>query len=436
MSSGSKFHDVFARGAGLGAICAIAAWSVECFGGPVAVASSSSSTSTPAAASGKAPALVQRPWADIEKEARGKTVVFGMWSGNDSINGWVDGFVGPRVKALYGITLKRQPQKDPVEFVNKSLNEKQAKKDVGSTDLVWINGENFKLARKNDLLFGPFAHALPSFQKYYDAASPDIAFDFGTPVEGFEAPYGKAQFAFTYNSEKVPVPPTDLAELAAWCKKNPGKFTYPAPPDFTGSAFVRQVVYATTGGHAQYLGKVDLALLRKNLPKATDFLHDLKPCLWRKGTTYPDSLARLNQLYADGEVWMTMAYSPVEAENQVRKGAFPKASKTFVTAEGTLANTHFLAIPFNAPNKEAALVLAHFLLSPEAQLSKFDPRNWGDFPALEQSRLDAADRKKFESVKLGAATLPLETLSKNRVPEIAPEYLIEIEKAWTRVVPK
>ena len=373
-------------------------------------------------------------WQEVEKSAKNTTVTFTMWGGSTSINAWVDGYVSEEVKKRFGITLKRRPISDAAELVNQLLGEKQAGRKSGSTDLAWVNGENFKILKKSTALTGPFLFELPNFGSYYDADSSAINMDFGNPVEGFEAPYGRAQFIFIYESQKIKTPPKTLDDLLSMCRKYPGRFTYPAPPDFIGSAFVRHIVYEKTGGYPQYLGKIDLALLRRNFPKVVTFLKELKSCSWHKGETYPNSSARLNQLYADGEVWFSMAYSPASAENEIIKGVFPASTRTFVLSSGTLSNTHFLAIPFNAPNVSGAKVVANFLLSPDAQLSKYKPENWGDFPALSQTKLSAADKKRFADVSFGPATLSLAELFQHQVPEIDPEYLVEIEKAWTREV--
>lgn len=367
-------------------------------------------------------------------DSKDTEVRFGMWGGSDNINAWVDKWVAPEMKKRHGVIVKRQAVKDPVDSVNKLVSEKQTGKTVGTTDLLWINGENFKMAKNAGVLFGPFVDSLPSFKKFYDTKASDVTMDFGTPTDGYEAPYGRAQFVFIYDSAKVKEPPGSYAELREWIKKNPGKFTYPAPPDFTGSAFVRQVFYATTGGAEQYLPKVDLELLRRKAPDAWTWLNDVKPHLWSKGATYPESKAKLDQLFADGEIWMSMGYSPTAAEADIRKGTLPKTVRTFVMKEGTIANTHFLAIPFNAPNKDGAKLLADFLLSPDAQLAKFDPAFWGDFPALDLAKLPAEQRKKFEAMDLGVSTLPVAVLAAHRVPEIQPEYLVEIEKLWTKHV--
>ncbi len=387
-----------------------------------------------ASAAGPAPAPADPAWDQTVAKAHGTEVRFAMWGGSDNINRWVDKWVAPRLKQQYGVTLKRQATNDPVETINKLVSEKQAGRKAGSIDLVWINGENFKMAKAAGTLAGPFTARLPAFRQYYDQTSPDITHDFGTAVEGFEAPYGKAQFVFVYDSAKVKTPPQTFAALLAWVKQNPGRFTYPAPPDFTGSAFVRQVVYATTGGPAQYLPKVDLELLARKIPAAWAYLNEMRPYLWLKGVTYPESKARLEQLFADGDVWMSMGYSPTTAEADIRKGTLPKTTRTFVMQEGTLANTHFVAVPFNAPHPDAALVLANLLLTPDAQLAKFDPTAWGDLPALDTTKLTPAERSRFEAMDLGVSTLPLGVLAKHRVPEIPPEYVVAIERDWLKQV--
>jgi putative spermidine/putrescine transport system substrate-binding protein len=367
----------------------------------------------------------------LEKAARGTEVRWHMWGGSAQINQWVDTYVTAEMKKRHDINVVRVPMDAPV-FVNKLLTEKAANKDMGTMDLLWINGENFKNAMQAGVLFGPFTDRLPNFAVWYDAQK--SAHDFGYPVNGFEAPYGRAQFVFEYDTDRTPRPPATLAELADWIRAHPGRFTYPQPPDFTGSAFLRQIFYATTGGHEQYLSGFNPELYAKNAPQTFSWLSDLKPYLWQEGRTYPKDAAALDTLFARGEIDMAMSYHPAHAQMKILEKTYPKTVRTFVLTEGAIFNTHFTAIPFNAPNKAGAMVLANFLMSPEAQLSKFKPENWGDMPALEVSKLEAAERKAFAEVDLGEATLDTDTLSAAAVPEIRPEYLELLEKDWDRII--
>jgi putative spermidine/putrescine transport system substrate-binding protein len=382
------------------------------------------------------PGYEAKNWADIVTEAKGQTVNWYMWGGQENINTWVTGFVAESVKKQYGVTLNMVPIADTVEAVNKVLGEKEAGQDTdGSVDLIWINGENFRTLRQADLLYGPWVHYLPN-TRYVNWDDPSVNSDLGLPVNGYESPYGKAQFVMIYDSAKVAQPPATIDGLIAWIKANPGKFTYPAPPDFTGTAFVMHMCYSAAGGHEQFLRDFDQALFDDKFARCWDTLNEIEPSLWREGQTYPESHARQQDLFANGEVYFDMAYNPAEASSLVESGKFPKTTRTFVFDSGTIANTHYVAIPYNSPHKAGAMVVANFLLSPEAQHSKAGPANWGDFPAIEVSRLPESWQQQFAALPRGVATLPDKTLAAKRLPELQATWRVAAEKAWEENVLK
>jgi putative spermidine/putrescine transport system substrate-binding protein len=318
--------------------------------------------------------------------------------------------------------------------VNKVLGEKEAgRHSGGSVDLVWINGENFRTMRQGELLYGPWAQFLPN-GRYVNGNDPSVVNDFGYPVEGYESPYGKAQFVMIYDSARVAEPPRSIPALLDWIRANPGLFTYAAPPDFTGSAFVRHICYHTAGGYEQLLVEFDQALFDAKLPACWQTLNEIEPYLWRAGQTYPESRTRMQDLFANGEVYFDMAYNPAEASSFIENGRYPATTRTFLFDSGTIANTHYVAIPYNAAHKAAAMVVANFLLSPEAQLSKAQPANWGDLPVLDPSLLPAAQQAQFAAIPRGAATLAPADLAAHRLPELQAAWVAEIEKAWVREV--
>ena len=375
---------------------------------------------------------LESKWVNIEKNAIDKEVKFYMWSGDAQINRYVDNWVADGLKERYGITLKRVPIVDIKDTVNKLIIEKKAGKKDGSIDMIWINGENFKTAKENGLLWGPFAQKLPAVESYVNEKT--LMYDFGEPIENLEAPWGEAQFVFIYDRAKNENPPKSVDELKEWVMKNPGKFTYPAPPNFTGSAFIRHMVYEVTGGYEQYMKPLDKEEMSEKLQPVWEYLNEIEPYLWRNGETYPESQAKLHQLYSNGEVYITMGYHPLTAESKIREGQFPKTSKTYLLDKGTLFNNHYLTIPFNAKEKSGAMVAINFLLSPEAQAAKADPANWGDNTILDMDKLSVEDREKFESIDLGEASVSNEELASKRVPELSAEYVEFIEKEWEKNV--
>ncbi len=376
------------------------------------------------------PGYEGQSWADIVAEANEQEVNFYMWGGSDLINNWVTGYVAASVQEQYGITLNMVPVSDATEYINKVLGEKEAGRDAdGTVDLVWVNGENFRTMRQGELLYGNWAQFLPS-SAYVNQADPSVTNDFGFPVEGFESPYGKAQFVMIYDSARVPEPPRTIEALLAWVRENPGKFTYAAPPDFTGSAFMRHVCYHAVGGHEQLLGEFDQAAFDAALPACWATLNEVEPFLWREGQTYPENRTRMQELFANGEVYFDMAYNPAEASSLVENGRYPETTRTFVFETGTIANTHYVAIPYNSPHKAAAMVVANFLLSPAAQVNKALPENWGDLPVLDPALLPAEWQAQFAAIPRGVATLSTAELSAIRLPELQAPWLTAMEQAW------
>ncbi len=376
------------------------------------------------------PGYENKSWSDIVAEANGQTVNFYMWGGSDLINNWVTGYVAENVQEQYGVTLNMVPISDATEYINKVLGEKEAGQDSGGTvDLVWVNGENFRTMRQGDLLYGSWSQFLPS-SAYVNQNDPSVANDFGYPVEGYEAPYGKAQFVMIYDSTRVPEPPRTIADLVAWIKANPGQFTYPAPPDFTGSAFVRHICYEAAGGYESLLGEFDQAVFDDKSAACWQLLNEIEPFLWREGATYPESHTRQQDLFANSEVSFDMAYNPAEASSLVENGRYPATTRTFVFDSGTIANTHYVAIPYNSDHKAAAMVVANFLLSPAAQHSKAQPENWGDLPVLDPTLLSADWQSQFAAIPRGEATLSTEELAAHRLPELQAPWLTAFEQGW------
>lgn len=365
----------------------------------------------------------------VQKEAEGTEVSFYMWGGSAEINKWVDEEVGGLLKSKYNITLKRVPM-DAGVFINKLLTEKAAKKETGTIDLIWINGENFKNAKEGDLLYGPYTQNLPNFNQYVDIDS--VKYDFGFPVDGYEAPYGKSYFVFEYDSAKLDRLPSTFEELLSWVKTHPGRFTYSRPPDFTGSAFVRLAFYAANGGYENFTGDFSKEKLNKGLDNLFMYLNKLKPYLWQEGKVYPRDSAALDILFEQNEIDFSMNYNVAHAQNKINTGQYPETVRTFVLDKSALYNLHFTGIPYNAPNKAGALVLSNLLMSPEIQLSKNNSDNWGDLSVLNTTKLSDEMQEKFKAINKGDAILDLDILYREGVPEINAEYLSAIESAWER----
>ena len=323
-------------------------------------------------------------WSRIEQAARGQTVYFNAWAGSERINAYLQ-WAGAEVAKSHGVKLEHVKITDTAEVVRRVRAEKTAASREGSVDMVWINGENFLAMKREGLLFGPFAESLPSYAFVDTAGKPTTRVDFSEPVDGLEAPWGMAQLTFYADAGKVPQPPRSIAELVGWAAKNPGRFTYPKPPQFHGTTFLKQVLSeANADRKALYAPMTPeaFAALTPALWRTLDALH---PHLWRSGKQFPANNTVMRQMLADGELLISLTFNPNEAASQIAEKALPSSVVSWQPAAGSVGNTHFLAIPFNARAKEGAQVLIDFLLSPAGAGAQ------GRHPAL--GRPDGAGRR-------------------------------------------
>jgi len=367
-------------------------------------------------------------WPDVLGKARGQEVYWNAWGGDEKINAYI-AWVGERVRDEYGVTVRHVKLSDTAEAVRTVLSEKTAGRDTaGSVDLIWINGENFKAMKDQGLLFGPFAEQLPNFALVDVENKPTVRVDFTVPTDGLEAPWGMAKLVFIHDTAVLADPPRSMTAILDYAKSHPGRVAYPAPPDFLGTTFLKQVVYETAP---------DPSVLQR--PAGDDFdavtapmwdwLDALKPHLWRGGEVYPKNGPALIRLLDDGEIDIAFSFYPAAASAAIANGQLPETARTFVLEGGTIGNTHFVAIPYNAKAKEGAMVVANFLMSPEAQARKENPEYWGDNTVLAMDRLSPEGRALFAEIPRGAATLPPDALGAT-LPEPHPSWMTRIEEVW------
>jgi len=373
-------------------------------------------------------------WASVAEAAKGQTVYFNAWGGSENINAYLE-WAGEQMADAYGVTVVHVKLDDTANAVAKVLAEKTAGKDEGgSVDLIWINGENFASMKRQDLLLAPdWTTKLPNWQYVDFENKPTILTDFTIPTDGLESPWGGAKLVFFYDTARTDTDglPDSAEGLLKWAEDNPGRFSYPQPPDFIGSSFLKQVLIEVIDDKSKLLKPVNEASFEDDVAPLFAYLDKLNPLLWRGGKAFPQNYPDMKQKLADGELDIIFAFNPSEASAGVAAGELPDTVRSFTFSGGTLGNTHFVAIPYNASAKAGALLLANFLISPEAQARKQDPAIWGDPTVLSMDKLDAGDRKKFESLDLGVATLRPDELGP-ALDEPHPSWMEHIEGEWLR----
>jgi putative thiamine transport system substrate-binding protein len=360
-------------------------------------------------------------WDAVLAEARGQTVYWHAWGGDPKINDFI-AWVGEQAEERYGVSLEQVKLASTADAVARVVAEKQAGQDTGgAVDLIWINGENFAAMKAEGLLFGPFAEGLPNWPLVDVAGKPAVTMDFTQPTEGLESPWAMAQLVFEHDSARLPVPPASAEELLDWAAANPGRFTYPQPPDYLGTTFLKQVLYGVIDNPEVLQRPVDEADYDAVTAPLWAYLDALTPNLWRSGKAYPANEPALGQLLADSEIDLSFAFNPGRASAAIVAGELQDTVRTSVWQGGTIANASFVAIPYNAAHAAGAMVIANLLLDPEVQARAQDPAVLGFQTVLAVDALPEADRARFKALDLGMATLP--------PAELGP-VLLEPDASW------
>ncbi|MGP5133074.1 ABC transporter substrate-binding protein [Psychrobacter cibarius] len=377
-------------------------------------------------------------WQQIEAQGKNQDVYFYAWGGDPQINAYLQ-WAAKQVDDKYNINLVHVKLSDTSEAVSRVLAEKSANNnDEGSVDLIWINGANFATMSENSLLLKQWANKLPNFALTDPENNPTLNFDFGVPTNGMEAPWGQASLTFYYDSLSTNNPPTTLNELVNWTAQNPGRFSYPKPPDFLGMSFLKYALVMLHENQDAKTGKNTKAQL--NLPATeqnTDivlaplwkFLDDLHPTLWRKGEQFVQTGAQMRRLVDDTELSLAFTFSAPEVPAAVQRYDLPQSIRSYAMSDGSLSNTHFVAIPYNASHPQAAQLVANFLLSPEAQAKKQTPAIWGDKTVLVPSTLNPEQQALFKDNKPHPSALPFDSI-KRTVSEPHPSWVDAIMQGW------
>jgi len=380
------------------------------------------------------PAQTAPDWAATLAKARGQTVYFNAWAGDAQTNAFI-AWAGAELQARHGVQVTHVRLKDTAEAVTRVIAEKAAGRTAdGSIDLVWINGPNFLAMKQQGLLHGPVTPLLPNFQLVDTTVKRSNVIDFTTPVDGFAVPWKLAQIVFIYDSARIPNPadvPRSAEALLAWARKHPGRLTHPNPSNFLGATFLKQMLYELAPDlAAMQQPATDETFARTSAPLWAWYAQ-LRPLLWRGGRQFPDNGSAQRQLLNDGEIDITLSFNPAEAAVSAASGLLPPTVRSFGLRKGSIGNTSFVAIPFNAAHKEGALVLANFLLAPATQARAQDIAQMGSPNVLDLRRLGAADRALFDRLTPSAA---LPSAADLGPPQLEPHasWMTRVTAEWQR----
>lgn len=381
----------------------------------------------------------QRPvaeaWSAVQARARGQTVHFNAWAGSEATNAFI-AWAGEQVLARHGVRVQHVRLKDTSEAVNRVVAERAAGRERdGSVDLIWINGPNLLALKQQGLLHGPVLDGLPNARHVDRVGKPSNVIDFTVPVEGYAVPWRLAQIVFIYDSARLPDRarlPRSAAALLEWGRARPGRLTHPNASNFLGATFLKQALVDLLP-EASVLQRpvADDATWEQVSAPLWTWYDALRPTLWRRGRQFPDNGSAQRQLLNDGEIDLAISFDPSEAASSALNGQLPDSVRTFTWSRGTIGNTSFVAIPFNAKSLDGAKVLADFLLEPAVQARAEDVRHLGARNVLDLASLTPAQRALFDAPGSHPALPTAAELGRPQL-EPHPSWMTRVTAEWLR----
>jgi len=368
----------------------------------------------------------------------------------DVFNNWVDKVLAPRVALRYGITLVRVPLNDTVQAVLQLEQERAAGNNKnGSVDLIWINGENFHMARADGNLYGPWTQVCPNAANF-DWADASVSIDDGTPTNGLEMPYNSVQNTYAYNPDFVwdnctfdnvtntRCLPRTIGDIIQWAIANPGRFSYPAPPNFDGTTFLKNV-FVTIGDPTTLQGTFDQAKYQARAKIAFPLLRAMQPHIALDNTTgaQPFGVEQVYAMFGAGQTWLVMADNALDPGDNVEEGLWPPSTRAFVPTTGTLTSSDFVAIGYNSPNKLAAVVVGNEIADISMQFSRRQPDGVAQLQPYDpncEALTDGGWSVAFDAIKDAPQTPPHAVLRAGAFPDLEQGYTAPMEADWLKCV--
>ena len=364
-------------------------------------------------------------WDAVVEAARGTTVTYYGYDGNQDLNKWINEDLATALKEKYDITLNYISNDSAMTALTDSLAAGSAENN-GAFDITWTNGTGFKDIQELEGWFGPITELLPNFKSGVDPDYPLVTQDFGYDNQGYEAPFGFYVLNLIKNDELAPGNLATLDDFKALCEANPGKFTYPSSENWVGAAFIRTVIYNCCDYEKlMTIDPEDTEGIKEIIQPALDYLTALNPYLWNEGRTFPATNDEMTQLVRNGEIYNDVLYDQYGCGAKINSGEYPAAAHSYIL-DKTTANFSYWAIPYNSPNKAGALVAINEMLSPEQQLAKSE-KSAGD--VLDHSMLSKDLQSQFDAVDHGPNNVSDEALT----AAATAEYSADVETAITQI---
>ncbi|WP_308466046.1 extracellular solute-binding protein [Rathayibacter soli] len=236
-------------------------------------------------------------------------------------------------------------------------------------------------------------------------------------------PYRGSSVLLAYNSDAVKTPPKTMDDLLAWIKANPGKFTYNTPnTGGAGQSFVTAVLdkYVPAAVREQMVTGYDKSL-ESHWDQGLAELASLNPYVYQKGVYLNGNVAAID-LLGSGQIDMTPIWSD-QLLTGLKSGQLPPTTKyTQISNPSLTGGAAYLGIPKTSTHQKAALTVANWLLTPQAQ--ELMVTTVAGYPVISLDQLPASVQTTFKG-----------TDSSNLRPTYFASMNQDMNNLWAQKVP-
>lgn len=368
-------------------------------------------------------------WQRIEDSVDGTTVNFYVWTEDEDALTWFTETVAKHLETSAKINFILTEKDQDIVF--EQLSQQHTNLDNnGTIDLLWLDESAFQSFYNAQLLYGPFADSLENSTRYFNLASLDHRYIGATETNGYLVPFNQSALTFYYNRDTLYDPPQDLDMLMTVVKDNPGKFTYPNPQDPVGSAFVRTVILNFADSEAFVGETLSQAKLAELVQPGLDYLKTLSPYLYQSGKTYPKSADALHQLFASGDLFITMSDDYLHAYQYTGDAIYPEGTRPFLFSDVVLGAKQYLAIPFNAQNKSGAMVAINEIIGYTMQLDKLRSKDYRGIPVYDTAVIDEAITSNLANAVRKKTVVDILDVMEDISHDIPQRYHEQINALW------
>lgn len=290
-------------------------------------------------------------------------------------------------KLISKITFSRAPSPElPAKI--------KAQQDAGRVDIdMVLTGPGAMSDGVQQKLWVPvwskYAEMMPKAEDVYHPQALMMQKNFGKD-QGVAVAYSPSGPLFEYAPDRVKVRPKNAAELLAWVKANPNRFTYARPANSgPGWTFLMALPYI--------LGDKDPSDPKNGWEKSWAYIKELNTSI----DYYPSNTTATMKELGEGTRDMIVSTFGWDINPRVL-GVVPKEMETFAL-DGThwVPDTQFMCLPHSGPPEKLHVLvsLMAYMLKPEQQALTYDKGYFYPGPAAKNVPLSMATEESREVIK-------------------------------------